>query len=170
MNGPNDVRRDVKLYTYKIMENLPSKNQFVLSLTPCHSLKAPSQSLISSLFQVDIQFTIFFSAYTFKMKYSILGMSLMAASALAVALPSSLAPRQLDAAHHLVSIGGLEHSGAGENLYMSWGAGSADALVNAVGSWNSEKELYNGEILDENNYMIFGHYSTSTSWRIYIVS
>jgi hypothetical protein len=138
------------------------------------------------------------------MKYSILGMSMMAASAFAAALPASLAPRQLEAAQqaaldahnaaraevgtpalvwddtlaasaadwaaHLVSIGGLEHSGAGENLYMSWGAGSSDALVSAVGSWNSEKELYNGEILDENNYMIFGHYSKSFFQSVYVLS
>jgi hypothetical protein len=63
-------------------------------------------------------------------------------------------------ANHLADIGALEHSGVsgqGENLYMQGGGDTV--LSKAVSSWVSEKQFYNGEVLDENNYLKFGHYS-----------
>jgi hypothetical protein len=63
-------------------------------------------------------------------------------------------------ANHLADIGALEHSGVsgqGENLYMQGGGDTV--LSQAVSSWVSEKQFYHGEVLDENNYLKFGHYS-----------
>lgn len=60
--------------------------------------------------------------------------------------------------------GGLVHSSGnyGENLFG--GAGKAWGPTDAVNSWGSEKQLYNGEAINDTNYMQFGHY-TQMVWR-----
>lgn len=60
--------------------------------------------------------------------------------------------------------GGLVHSSGpyGENLFG--GGGKAWGPTDAVNSWGSEKALYNGEAIDDQNYMNVGHY-TQMVWR-----
>jgi hypothetical protein len=60
-------------------------------------------------------------------------------------------------ANYLTTLGKLEHSGSGENLF--WASGSSTPLVDAINSWNSEKSNYKGGSVSKGNVASIGHYS-----------
>jgi len=50
----------------------------------------------------------------------------------------------------------------GENLFMGWGGNYG--VADAVRSWESEKQYYHGQTIDNSNFSVFGHY-TQMVWR-----
>ena len=77
----------------------------------------------------------------------------------------SLAAGAQEWANQLAAQGGnLVHSSGsyGENLFG--GGGKVWGPTDAVNSWGSEKQLYNGEAINDTNYMQVGH-STQMVWR-----
>ncbi len=77
----------------------------------------------------------------------------------------SLAAGAQEWANQLAAQGGnLVHSSGnyGENLFG--GGGKAWGPTDAVNSWGSEKQLYNGDPINDTNYMQVGHY-TQMVWR-----
>jgi len=61
-------------------------------------------------------------------------------------------------AEQLGAVGQLEHSSAGENLYMqSWSSG--DALARAAQAWIDEIGSYNDEYIPDGDFSSYGHYS-----------
>lgn len=78
---------------------------------------------------------------------------------------ASLAAGAQEWANHLVEQGGgLVHSSGdyGENLFG--GSGKVWGATDAVNSWGSEKQFYNGEPIGDSNFMQVGHY-TQMVWR-----
>uniref|UniRef100_A0A8H7NBH2 SCP domain-containing protein n=1 Tax=Bionectria ochroleuca TaxID=29856 RepID=A0A8H7NBH2_BIOOC len=65
-------------------------------------------------------------------------------------------------ANYLTTLGKLEHSGSGENLF--WASGSSTPLVDAINSWNSEKSNYKGGSVSKGNVASIGHY-TQNIWK-----
>jgi uncharacterized protein YkwD len=78
---------------------------------------------------------------------------------------NSLAAGAQEWANQLAAQGGnLVHSSGnyGENLFG--GGGKAWGPTDAVNSWGSEKQLYNGDAINDSNFMQVGHY-TQMVWR-----